>query len=516
MMCVPSHPLHDRERGQTLVVFTGAIVLLLLIGALVVDLGFVFLVRRHQQDAADPGALAAARYIAPAPADATRVGQMWTAACFYAVENGLKPTRTSDNGACDPGGATDGSTITVHYPPSQSAGAPYAGNPSYVEVAISQRNTSLFAGVAGIPGFTVTTAAVAAFDTGTAGSSSLIALNPTLCQSGKVNGGAGGSGGIYIHQATGVTGPGGYIQVNSNCGAMPTPDDACTNGNSGAFFVNGSGYVTAPALYVQGDCVTKGGPTVTIGTIDEGAAYVGDPYALLRPPSPGDLPAQGCPSGGTSDATNPKTCKLSGNQNLQPGTYYGGWNIGSPGTSITLEPGIYIMAGGGITQTGGTLTSASGRVMIFSTDASPAFRSACLAGGGSAAGCQGDINLAGQGTLNLTGLDRNTGCLPYGTSTCPYGGMLVWQDAHGSGPATGKADVNLGGGVSFYISGTIYSAGGDVDILGNGISSGCTSGTNCAAVQIVADTFQVGGAAVLDMPYDPNNFVNIPMKGLVK
>jgi uncharacterized membrane protein len=52
-----------RSRGQVLVVFAGGLVTILAIGALVIDLGFAFMIRRAEQNAADPGAIAAARYI---------------------------------------------------------------------------------------------------------------------------------------------------------------------------------------------------------------------------------------------------------------------------------------------------------------------------------------------------------------------------------------------------------------------------------------------------------------------
>lgn len=506
----------DSARGQVLPIAAVGLVVMLAIAALVVDVGFVFMTRRHEQNAADPGALAAARYILSKDRS-----KMWVEACSYALRNGFHPARTDGGAACDPGGVVDDSTLTVNWPPKPSAGE-YAGDTAYVEVIITRPHRSFFAGVVGLSAFTVSTGAVAAFDDGTGGSSSLVSLSPKGCDGGaaaKVNGG-GGDGGISIFPATGVTEPGGYIQVNSPCGA-PTAsgDDHCT-GSQGGFILNGGAEVDAPALFVQGSCGQTGGAgTVDINSIDEGASFVGDPLSLVRPPDPGDLPTMPCPGQppnkwGTPSA--PKTCDLNGTVTVDPGTYYGGWKIGT-GTAITMKPGIYIMAGGGISQTGGLLTSASGRVLIYSTDA-PAFSTACLNGGGNAAQCQGDVDVSGTGTLDLVGLDRNAPCEPYGKPGCPFGGMLIWQDRSGSGAYEGGADIQIGGGTSLNVSGTIYSAGGDVNLLGNGVTTGCDvpGTTNCAAVQIIADTFQVGGAAVLEMPYDPNDFYQLTLKGLVR
>ena len=66
-----------------------------------------------------------------------------------------------------------------------------------------------------MPTITVTTAAVAANDTGTSGTSSLVALKATGCSTAKIHGGGGG-GGVDIFPAVGVDpASGGYIQVNS-------------------------------------------------------------------------------------------------------------------------------------------------------------------------------------------------------------------------------------------------------------------------------------------------------------
>jgi hypothetical protein len=208
----------------------------------------------------------------------------------------------------------------------------------------------------------------------------------------------------------------------------------------------------------------------------------------------------------------PRRCGLAGTQTLLPGTYYGGWRVTGSGTTITLNPGIYILAGGGLTQTGGvTVAAASGRVLIYSTD-SPV----CGNVGAPAEACQDIIDFRGSTSLNLRGLSGTSPCPPYGSAGCPFGGMLFWQDANGQG----LKDIELEGSGSLYLEGTIYTAGGDVLITGNGLSTGCTpdvsGNTNCAAVQVISDTWEVGGAGVLAMPYDPNLFYQIAHKGLVR
>jgi hypothetical protein len=500
-----------RQQGQMLVIFAGALVLIMAISALVVDLGFVFMLRRQEQNAADPGAVAAAHYI---PTNDT--GQMWNAACFYAVHNGFSPRRTSDNSLCDPSLPHDGSFVTVNFPPSAAA-VEYAGDRSFVEVTVRRPHSSFFAGVLGMPTITVTTAAVAANDTGTSGTSSLVALKATGCSTAKLHGGGGG-GGVDIFPGVGVDpASGGYIQVNSDCGAAMGSDDLCTSGSSSAMTIAGGTYLRSNKIYVQGACTAGGSYTLDPPTtFDEQAAYVGDPLALVRPPFHSDLPARQCPTGPATSATSPNKCNLPGGDvTLEPGTYYGGWQIGN-GTRLHLNPGIYILAGGGINQTGGiTEATASGRVLIYSTD-SPV----CGMGGPASERCQQELDFTANTTLNLRGLDKATPCPPYGSVGCPFGGLLFWQDANASGAGTSNADVNIAGSGSLYVEGTIYSAKGNVKITGNGLSSGCTpdlaGNMNCAAVQIIANTFDVGGGGVLQMPYDPRQFYDLQLKGLVR
>jgi hypothetical protein len=205
---------------------------------------------------------------------------------------------------------------------------------------------------------------------------------------------------------------------------------------------------------------------------------------------------------------------------LSPGTYYGGWAI-SNGANITLSPGIYIIAGGGISQTGGTLDSATGRVLIFSTD-DPTYAAGCKTGGlsGSILKCQQTMDLQGTGSITLKGLDGTVPCPPYSTTGCPYGGMLLWQDGTASGAYQGRSDITVGGGTTTNLEGTIYAPGGDVSVSGSSATTGCTPDSsgdmNCAAIQIISWTFQIGGSSILDMPYDPSKFYKLNLKGLVR
>jgi hypothetical protein len=188
-------------------------------------------------------------------------------------------------------------------------------------------------------------------------------------------------------------------------------------------------------------------------------------------------------------------CKFngSGTVNLQPGVYYGGWDI-SNHVDLVLAPGIYVIAGGGIKLTGGgTITSVQGAsgtpapVMFFNTD-NPVTRTG-----------QSNIDFTATGDLKLRALD-----------TGPYRGILVWNDGNGSNPT---APVTLGGQTTLNVAGTIYSPKGLVSMEGG---SGVAGATNSASVQIIAWQFDVGGNSTLDMPYDPSQLYQFPEKGLVR
>jgi len=487
-----SHPIASRlrragRRGQVLVIFAGGLVALLLIGALVIDLGFTFAIRRMEQNVADPAAIAAARFIRTGTGQTPEPTKMAEAACSYARRNGLFPSATNDD-QCTAANDPNGTTLTVNYPPSTSGGT-FAGRDGFVEVIVARSYHSFLANVIGISQIGVASSAVAAFSAGDSNSSSLIALDPgNSCQAGRTH----GTGNITIHPVAGVTN-GGYVHVNSTC-ATGSPNSTCSNTGQGGLDIVGGGTVTSPHTYVSGTCKANGGLS---GPLTEGAVQIGDPLLELPPPTFGPPGAEcGVGSGIFTSPTGPGAggCTFNGSDtvNLSPGVYYGGWKITSHPT-LVLAPGIYVIAGGGVSlQSGGTITSVQGGpgspappapVMIFNTD-NPVTHSG-----------QDKLDFTATGTLNL-----------HAIATGPYRGILIWNDGNGSNPT---APVTLGGQSSLDVAGTIYSPKGTVTLEGG---SGVDS---TAAVQVIAWQFDVGGNATLDMPYDPSQLYRFDEKGLV-
>src|SRR5688572_19042815 len=281
-----NHPGQRHDRGQALIIVAFSMVVLLAIGAIVVDLGLSWMLRRHEQNAADPGAIAAARYIEDGDSIATRI-KMRTAACFYAKQNGFFE---SDDDICT--AAAD--NLKVNWPPIGPSAGQFAGRPEMVQVIVTAQHPSFFGAIFGRQTATIATAAVAARETESANSNSLVALDPTSCAAGKTH----GNGNITIEpvenpDTPGVPYSGGYVHINSSCsnGAF---NDACGNG-SGGFHLGGSGgaSINAPHMYIHGTCQESGGTVTT--PVTEGAPQIGDPMESLRGPRQADYPAGHCP-----------------------------------------------------------------------------------------------------------------------------------------------------------------------------------------------------------------------------
>src|SRR5438093_8933187 len=170
---------HRAGRGQIIVIFAGGVIVLFGIAAIVTDLGFAFITRRMEQNIADPGAIAAARYIPAVYAGTATVADMGRAACAIARQNSLFGSATSNDG-CIPANDAEGSTLTINFPPSSNA-ASFAGRDGFVEVVISQNRPTLLGRVLGMPTIRISSSAVAAFNNGNSNSNSLVALDPTTC-----------------------------------------------------------------------------------------------------------------------------------------------------------------------------------------------------------------------------------------------------------------------------------------------------------------------------------------------
>ena len=485
------------RNGQVLVIFAGGLVALLAIGALVIDLGFVFMIRRQEQNAADPGAIAAARYI--------RAGggmtAMRSAACFYAQQNGFFGGPDSVTN-CDDGNDPNGTILRVNHPPSAAAGN-LQGRLDMVEVILRRPHQTFLGGVIGISRIDVGSSAVAAFSNGDSNSNSLVALDPSSqCATANVSGGAQVTITPVIDPSTGLAFEGGYVHVNSSCGNPVNLNNACGNGEGNAALkIDGANSsLSAPKVFTHGTC-TRANNNSFNAPLTEDAVVIGDPLATIPEPDFADYPAGVC-LGTATTPTGPNsrgicTFNSAGTYSLSPGIFYGGWDIRN-NVTLHLQPGVYIIAGGGIKlNAGGSITSVStatglpAPIMIFNTD-NPAYP--CP--GSPQYACQQSVDFTASSTLTVRGV-----------ASGPYRGILIWQDGTASGS---NEPVTLGGQTNLNIAGTVYAPKALVTL------SGGSSGVGIASIQIIAWRFNITGGATLTMPYDPRELYRLEQKGLVR
>jgi hypothetical protein len=508
------------ERGQVVLITAAAMVVLLGIGALVVDLGMSWMLSRQEQNAADAGAIAAARHLKDEFGNATwDLPAAKADACFYAQENGFFE---SDDSLCSAAFASG--KLSVHSPP---VSGDFAGSPGTVQVIIRETHPSFFGGIFGRNVANVGNSAVAANQTADANSSSLVALQP-VCVGGSAADVDGG-GEIRIFPVT-PGAVGGYVHVNSPCGS--SLNNVCDGGGGAALSISGT--LKAPYTYTVGSCSQPGGgglqcdpPPPSGGRcLDEGVQPLADPLARMPEPTLADFPNGQCPNGGPSTPASTSGCELKRGPDcpadpldntrdvctLTPGVYYGGWTVGAK-VRLLLEPGMYILAGGGIGLSGTessieAVTNTAGveaRIMIFSTDGP-----GCPSIG---AQCQNEIKFTSEQAFKAKALNEAT-CGLVSPQACPWKGILLWQDGTASNPTK---PVTIGGQSSNILAGTIYAPKAQVDVSGGAAGTGCSGTTtaSCLAIQIISYRWKVTGGGLVEMPYDPAGLYQLPQRGLV-
>ncbi len=484
------------ERGQILVIFAGGLVAILVIAALVFDVGQNLLDRRAEQNASDAAALAGARYIKGA-AYTFHGGCSLPHAGMPAVEAACEVA--AEHGYVD---GTGGRTVRVDIPP--IAPSTKAGLPDHIEVAIGNSRPSFFMGVVGVTQQQTAAMGVATNNSDIALPYSLLALNPHDCGANKINGAPG----------TVVT-TNGTIHIDSDC--------TNTSGN-GALMLSGNGVLTAPECDVVGTITVSNNATNNCTEAPAGVLVSGDPLRNLAPPAqpgaplavqpldaiPGPIP-DGCP-GSINPATDaaPATCAFSSGQvagrsyRLFPGDYPGG--ISTSKATLYLDPGIYWLGGSGLQiQSDGNVVSKapgddvglapSGGVLIYNTE-DPVPSSGCTG-----AGCYGPITINGGGgstpTLALEPIENGL-----------YTGMVIFVDR---AKAVGAGfDIDLNGENSVLnVTGTIYAPTASIRFNG--------SETDVLSAQVICYDFQVNGSgAAFTINYNPDDLIHVRGVGLVE
>jgi hypothetical protein len=382
--------IEANEKGQHMAIAALMMPLLLAVMGLVVDVGFVYTRQRQAQSAADSAAQAGALVLKNDGASAAT-----TAAYYYAGQSGFNNDGTTN-------------TVVVSIPPSSGA---FAGNYHYVQVRVTNFVNPIFSGIVYNGTFPVGSMATAGFQSNAMGAP-VIVLNRSAC------------GAFDLVGTSSIHVPNGGIHVNSNCSSAVSV--------SGTTFIYTQSPMTIVGGYRDTGSATFSQPPKT------GQAVIADPLLGVIPPSPSDYPARG---GGTAAVPNTWTFTGSGSATLYPGTYYGGLDF-SGNNIVTLMPGVYVMAGGGFSVTGGTRITGS-NVFIYLTN-DPAHPTGD--------GAWGSMNLAGNQSISLTP-----------PATGDFAGLLIMQDRNNSAEAQLAGTSALSG-----TSGIVYLPRSTLRLTGTG------------------------------------------------
>jgi hypothetical protein len=406
--------------GQVFLLMTIALVMIIGMASLGVDIGELWTTRRLMQNAADAAAVSGANELALGGTSSAIADAAKDAASRNGFTNGS--SRAGSAGAV---------TVSVHNPPTSG---PYSANASAVEVDISQSQTSFFMRVFGYTTIPISTSAVAQ----TLGSGSCVyALNPT---------------------APGAITVSGTSAVSSACGLY----DNSTS--STALTVSGGGTITAPVVGVVGGTNINGGGSTPPST---GIVSFGDPLNYIAAPT---VSSTACSSF--------KTQNLSGS--VSPGTFCGGISINS-GSTVSFQPGLYIIDGGGLTINGGATVSGSGVTFYLTGDNKAASGPKNYAG----------VNINSTATVTLSSpCDSSAGAIP---------GILFFQDRS----ITTGVGSTINGSANSTFSGALYFPTTNLSYSGS-------TGANMFTL-LLADTLTFTGNSTVG-----NNFSCLANGSLIK
>jgi Putative Flp pilus-assembly TadE/G-like len=420
-----------RRRGVVAVVVAMSMTMILGFVALVLDGGLLLDNHRSTQAAADAAALAAASDLYQ----------------HYGSNNGNDPSGTAAASALSTAAAdgytNDGTTsvVQVNIPPVSGS---FSGRPGYAEVIVQYNQPRNFSAIWGSGAMPVSGRAVAR-GLWTAFGNGIILLDPTKKGSLDMT----GNGNLTLNGAS--------IIVDSD--------------NQQAIVDTGNGNATTPEFLITGspgDVVTGKGKL--IGVVDSGVNPTPDPLSYIPEPDPSSLAI--AHSGNTLNISSVPSQGMT----LSPGVYTNGTSISAPGPgTITMQPGIYYMAGGGFRSSGSANIVGNG-VLIYNAPVS-----------------SGDvISITGPGSVTIT--PPTSGI---------YQGISIFQDR------TSSAPVSVTGNGSMNISGTFYAAHATLNITGNG-------STNVIGSQYITYDLNVTGNGGININWSVNQTARSRVIGLVE
>jgi hypothetical protein len=310
-MQAPSGCRRTPRSGKILVLLVLSLSVIVGVVAIVLDGGRLQDERRSLQAAADAAALAAG---------ADLYANYWT---YQGLDTQGSAAAAASNSAAANG--LPASAVTVNIPPASGS---YAGQSGYVEVILQSKLKATFGKVFTSKDLPVVGRSVARGQPMKIG---LILLRPTGADA-------------FLNKSLAFTLINSSLIVNSS--------------DPAAFDQAAFGVFLASRTDVTGGWVNPGGALV-LGPIRTGVSPTPDPLEFLPIPSTSGVPVR---------SAAPLTVNSILPTVLQPGVYQGGIHV--TGLSIvTMQPGVYIMQGGGFVVDG-LATVAGLEVMVYNTTSS--------------------------------------------------------------------------------------------------------------------------------------------------
>ena len=438
---------HRRRPGAVLVWCAVLLTLLVSMVGLVIDSGLLMASYREAQNAADAAALAGVYDLIRGDTNATAATDATTFVTGSSYNN------------------LSNVTVVINIPPKLDA--TYAGKANYVEAVVTCPSTTYFMQV--LPGFnanqSVTAHAVAGIEWGSL-SAGVLALTPT---------------------GTGLA-----VSGNATLAVPAAVIVDSTAGNAVAMSQNGA--LQATTVDITGrDSVTGAASISNYGAPGPNPVQTG---VLPSPDLFSYLPTPTAANGVVNTSQSTTTLNISGTTTLNPGVYTGGISITGK-ANVTLNPGIYVLQGGGLNISGNASVSGSG--VLFYNPGSDYNAT----NGGADAGDPLDVlnqnfvpdASANFGGINLSG-NANVQLAP--PTSGAFAGILFYQRR-----ANNQA-VNIAGD-ALGLSGTIYAKWAALTLSGS-----MTTGT-----QFVVNSVTLGGNGTFKINYAGANLGQAPRVYLV-
>ncbi len=307
-----------RRPATVLVLFVVCLPILVGMVGLVVDTGLLLAAQRHAQNAADAAALAGAKGLVSGATDASAA-----ATAYVQNYNGLT-----------------NATVAVNNPPSSG---PHAGDAKYVEIVVTATVSTWFIQVPGRGGY------ANRLRRAVAGYEAVQALETIAVLDAAAHPGlAIKQGTVQASRMVAVNSEGAGVDANQSWISLGTPAYAVTTGTAAV--------LQAPDIQVAGGVdvaanflpLTSGG----VSPLHAGSLSRADPFVYLPTPSAANGLTLHYPGINGQTFAGPQNLSIvvkDENITLAPGIFASITITGTGAGTVTLSPGVYVLAGGNTT-----------------------------------------------------------------------------------------------------------------------------------------------------------------------